>query len=67
MCESITRITSVVHIPGNCDVTENAMKFVGYPVIYRISFGLACFFFLFALLMICVKSSKDPRSALQNG
>ncbi|GCC22830.1 serine incorporator 1-like [Chiloscyllium punctatum] len=45
----------------NCDII------VGYKSVYRMCFGLAGFFFLFALIMIHVKSSKDPRSGLQNG
>ncbi|XP_078094079.1 serine incorporator 1-like [Mustelus asterias] len=45
----------------NCDVI------VGYKSVYRMCFGLAGFFFLFTLIMIQVKSSKDPRAGLQNG
>ncbi|KAJ8396249.1 hypothetical protein AAFF_G00021160 [Aldrovandia affinis] len=53
-------------IPGvqghvNCDV------FVGYKAVYRVCFGMAMFFLLFSLLMIKVKSSKDPRAAVHNG
>jgi len=29
--------------------------------------GVACFFFLLTFIMICVRSSKDPRAYLQNG
>lgn len=53
-------------IPGveghvNCDVL------VGYKAVYRVCFGMAIFFLLFSLLMIKVKSSRDPRAALHNG
>ncbi|XP_041090021.1 serine incorporator 1-like [Polyodon spathula] len=53
-------------IPGvsnsvNCDVI------VGYKSVYRMCFAMACFFFLFSLIMIRVRSSKDPRAGLQNG
>uniref|UniRef100_A0A8C1ASL1 Serine incorporator 2, like n=2 Tax=Cyprinus carpio TaxID=7962 RepID=A0A8C1ASL1_CYPCA len=53
-------------IPGienhvNCDVI------VGYKSVYRMCFAMACFFFLFSAIMIRVKSSKDPRAAIQNG
>ncbi|XP_073319351.1 serine incorporator 2 [Pagrus major] len=54
------------HIPGiegkvNCDVI------VGYKSVYRMCFAMACFFFLFSIIMIRVRSSKDPRAAIQNG
>ncbi|CAG06009.1 unnamed protein product, partial [Tetraodon nigroviridis] len=53
-------------IPGvqnkvNCDVM------VGYKSVYRVCFAMACFFFLFSAIMIRVRSSKDPRAAVQNG
>ncbi|TRY91142.1 hypothetical protein DNTS_001911 [Danionella cerebrum] len=53
-------------IPGiegkvNCDVI------VGYKSVYRMCFAMACFFFLFSIIMIRVRSSKDPRAAVQNG
>lgn len=53
-------------IPGiqnqvNCDII------VGYKSVYRMCFAMACFFFLFSLIMIRVRSSKDPRAPIQNG
>ncbi|XP_029298448.1 serine incorporator 2 [Cottoperca gobio] len=53
-------------IPGidnkvNCDII------VGYKSVYRMCFAMACFFFLFFIVMIRVRSSKDPRAAIQNG
>ncbi|XP_030644621.1 serine incorporator 2 [Chanos chanos] len=53
-------------IPGienkvNCDII------VGYKSVYRMCFAMACFFFLFSLIMIRVRSSKDPRGSIQNG
>ncbi|XP_005190861.1 serine incorporator 1 isoform X1 [Musca domestica] len=39
---------------------------LGYMAVYRICFGLACFFALMALIMVGVKSSRDPRSHIQN-
>uniref|UniRef100_K9J164 Putative conserved plasma membrane protein n=1 Tax=Desmodus rotundus TaxID=9430 RepID=K9J164_DESRO len=45
----------------DCDVQ------VGFKAVYRISFALAIFFFAFSLLMIKVKTSKDPRAAIHNG
>jgi serine incorporator 1/3 len=40
---------------------------VGYFAVYRICFALACFYFLFMLIMVYVRSSRDPRAYLQNG
>ncbi|XP_074073969.1 serine incorporator 2 isoform X2 [Macrotis lagotis] len=40
---------------------------LGHRAVYRMCFALAAFFFLFTLLMMCVKTSKDPRAAIQNG
>jgi serine incorporator 1/3 len=65
-------------IPGLCqsfevaglpvmDKTLDCQALVGYTAVYRICFAMACFFFLFAIIMIRVKTSKDPRSAIQNG
>jgi len=41
--------------------------FVGYLAVYRICFIVTLFFLLMSLLMIGVKSSRDPRAPLQNG
>ncbi|XP_072103506.1 serine incorporator 1-like [Mobula birostris] len=68
--------THLRKIPGFCEGSSsipfiqgrvNCNIIVGYKSVYRICFGLAAFFFLFALLMIQVKSSKGPRGVLQNG
>ncbi|XP_006862244.1 PREDICTED: serine incorporator 2 [Chrysochloris asiatica] len=40
---------------------------LGQRAVYRMCFATAIFFFLFTLLMICVRSSRDPRAAIQNG
>ncbi|SPP87093.1 blast:Probable glutamate--tRNA ligase%2C mitochondrial [Drosophila guanche] len=39
---------------------------LGYMAVYRVCFGMACFFALMALIMLGVKSSRDPRSHIQN-
>jgi hypothetical protein len=40
---------------------------IGYFAVYRICFALTCFFFLFMVIMIYVRSSHDPRARIQNG
>ncbi|XP_009571355.1 PREDICTED: serine incorporator 2-like, partial [Fulmarus glacialis] len=42
-------------------------SFLGHKAVYRMGFAMAAFFFLFAVIMVCVRSSKDPRAAVQNG
>lgn len=54
-----TRITDIMD--KDCDVL------VRYKAVYRINFALAVFFFAFSLLMLNVKTSKDPRAAIHNG
>uniref|UniRef100_A0A7N5JJR9 Serine incorporator 3-like n=1 Tax=Ailuropoda melanoleuca TaxID=9646 RepID=A0A7N5JJR9_AILME len=53
-------------IPRFCDGFD-CDALVGYRAVYRVSFAMAVFFCLFALFMIKVKSSKDPRAAIHNG
>ncbi|KAJ8920622.1 hypothetical protein NQ315_004761 [Exocentrus adspersus] len=48
-------------------VVFNCEKAVGYLAVYRICFILTCFFALMALIMLGVKSSRDPRGGIQNG
>uniref|UniRef100_A0A182K669 Serine incorporator 1 n=1 Tax=Anopheles christyi TaxID=43041 RepID=A0A182K669_9DIPT len=52
-------------VPGG--ETIDCSSAVGYLAVYRICFALVCFFALWAMMMIGVRSSKDPRAALQNG
>lgn len=40
---------------------------IGYFAVYRICFSLACFYFLFMIIMVYVRNSRDPRSGIQNG
>lgn len=52
---------------GNWDWQADCEAAVGYLAVYRICFALCCFFVLFAVMMINVKSSRDPRAGIQNG
>ncbi|XP_055606339.1 serine incorporator 1 isoform X3 [Uranotaenia lowii] len=47
--------------------TIDCSSAVGYLAVYRICFALCCFFALWAIMMVGVRSSKDSRAALQNG
>ncbi|XP_041932545.1 serine incorporator 1-like [Alosa sapidissima] len=68
--------TQLKKIPGFCvggtsiPGLENKIQcdiIVGYKSVYRMCFAMACFFFLFSIIMIRVRSSKDPRASIQNG
>ncbi|RVE50549.1 hypothetical protein evm_004776 [Chilo suppressalis] len=52
-------------IPGSLKV--DCDEAVGYLAVYRICFAACLFFVLMALIMIGVRSSKDPRAGIQNG
>ncbi|RLV84423.1 hypothetical protein DV515_00016242, partial [Chloebia gouldiae] len=54
---------SVLGVQPNVDCSS----FLGHKAVYRMGFAMAAFFCLFAVLMVCVRSSQDPRAALQNG
>ncbi|XP_009644129.2 serine incorporator 2 [Egretta garzetta] len=63
-------------LPGFCEGSGSVLgvqthvdcgSFLGHKAVYRMGFAMAAFFFLFALIMVCVRSSKDPRAAVQNG
>ncbi|NXT00710.1 SERC2 protein, partial [Jacana jacana] len=63
-------------LPGFCEGTGlvpgvqtpiNCGSFLGHKAVYRMGFAMAAFFFFFAAIMVCVRSSKDPRAAVQNG
>ncbi|KAL0121267.1 hypothetical protein PUN28_008735 [Cardiocondyla obscurior] len=49
------------------EVTLDCQSAVGYLAVYRICFILALYFFLMSIIMIRVKSSRDPRAPIQNG
>jgi len=53
-----------LYVVGN---NVNCEVMVGYKAVYRMCFAMTCFFFLFSIIMIRVRSSKDPRAAIQNG
>lgn len=45
----------------------NCSQFVGYLAAYRVCMAVAAFFLALTAIMICVKTSKDPRAYVQNG
>lgn len=47
--------------------TFNCGDAVGYLAVYRLCFIVTLFFILMSVLMIGVRSSKDPRAGIQNG
>ncbi|KAM9758229.1 serine incorporator 1 [Menidia menidia] len=45
----------------------NCEMFVGYKAVYRICFGLGMWYLGFSILMINIKTSRDPRAFIHNG
>jgi len=64
LCEGGDDLTTLLPVAGG---ELHCKNYVGFAAVYRVCFAMASFFFVFALLMINVKTSKDPRSAVQNG
>ncbi|XP_034398024.1 serine incorporator 5 isoform X1 [Cyclopterus lumpus] len=46
---------------------ENCKTLVGYSAVYKVCFGMACFFFLFAIFTIRINNSTGCRAAVHNG
>uniref|UniRef100_A0A4W3K3L1 Serine incorporator 5 n=1 Tax=Callorhinchus milii TaxID=7868 RepID=A0A4W3K3L1_CALMI len=61
------------HIPFYSDFCKTIQagvdceRLVGYAAVYKVCFGMACFFFIFFLLMLNVKTSKNCRAYIHNG
>ena len=49
------------------DVKIKCMDAVGYLAVYRICFIVTLFFLFMSVIMIGVRSSRDPRAGIQNG
>ncbi|KAB0401239.1 hypothetical protein E2I00_011225, partial [Balaenoptera physalus] len=46
---------------------DTCEKLVGYSAVYRVCFGMACFFFIFCLLTLKINNSKSCRAYIHNG
>ncbi|CAL8346526.1 unnamed protein product [Lota lota] len=46
---------------------ENCKMLVGYSAVYKVCFGMACFFFFFFLLTLRLNNSLGCRAAIHNG
>ncbi|KAM5194691.1 LOW QUALITY PROTEIN: serine incorporator 5 [Mantella aurantiaca] len=61
------------HIPIYEDICEHLKagekceKMVGYSAVYRVCFGMACFFFILFVFTINIKNSRGCRAAIHNG
>ncbi|KAM4709741.1 serine incorporator 5 [Discoglossus pictus] len=54
-------ICSVIQAGVACE------KLVGYSAVYRVCFGMSCFFFIFLILTLNIKNSRGCRAKLHNG
>jgi small-conductance mechanosensitive channel len=52
---------------GKSLMKDQCDKVVGFLAVYRVCFSMAMFFLLFCVIMIKVRSSRDPRAKIQNG
>ncbi len=59
------RVTKL--IPGTDRIKVNCADAIGYLAVYRVCFVVTLFFLAMSLLMLGVRSSRDPRAGLQNG
>lgn len=70
-CEESHSVTSaVMQKMADLGVTSVQIKCddaIGYLAVYRICFVVTLFFLVMAVLMLGVKTSRDPRAGLQNG
>lgn len=64
-CESSTSQAANFVVPNTLKIDCGIAA--GYLAVYRLCFGMTLFFLFMALIMIGVKSSKDPRAGIQNG
>uniref|UniRef100_A0A4W5KDN3 Serine incorporator 5 n=1 Tax=Hucho hucho TaxID=62062 RepID=A0A4W5KDN3_9TELE len=61
------------HIPLYNDLCEklnageNCSTLVGYSAVYKVCFGMACFFFFFFIFTLRVNSATGCRAAIHNG
>lgn len=61
------------HIPFYSELCEklnagvNCQTLVGYSAVYKMCFGMACFFLFFAIFTIRVNNSTGCRAAIHNG
>ncbi|XP_023342465.1 serine incorporator 1 isoform X2 [Eurytemora carolleeae] len=70
-CEESHSVTSaMMQKMADLGVTSVQIKCddaIGYLAVYRICFVVTLFFLVMAVLMLKVKTSRDPRAGLQNG
>jgi len=66
-----TQITNAIQKQLDINIANKIQlpctDFVGYLAVYRICFVVTIFFLMMAVLMIGVRSSRDPRGVIQNG
>ncbi|XP_060762973.1 serine incorporator 5 [Neoarius graeffei] len=57
----------IVEICEKLNAGERCSTLVGYAAVYKVCFGMACFFFFFSLFTIRIRSSTGCRAAVHNG
>lgn len=66
--DDMSKYTGAIHCrDAQGNLTTDCPDEWGRLGVYRVLFATSLFFAFMALLMTCVKSSRDPRASLQNG
>lgn len=67
VCHFVNQIPFYSKLCEKMNAGENCKTLVGYSAVYKVCFGMSCFFLLFSLFTIRVNNSKGWRAAVHNG
>lgn len=67
VCHFVNQIPFYSKLCEKMNAGENCKTLVGYSAVYKVCFGMSCFFLLFSLFTIRVTNSKGWRAAVHNG
>ncbi|XP_066568093.1 serine incorporator 5 isoform X2 [Amia ocellicauda] len=65
--DQMKEITYFKDLCSGIKAGEECETLVGYSAVYKVCFGMACFFFIFAIFTIRVNSSRECRAYVHNG
>lgn len=65
--DELNKIPLYGHLCEKLSEGGNCKTLVGYSAVYKVCFGMSCFFFVFCLFTIKVNTSEGCRAAVHNG